>query len=91
MSQILPRIVQRFPKYRAQILVARKQDSVLDELCRDYDTVLRVLETEEERRRTGGGNEDKYRELVQLARDLERELLTRLAEWPQPGSENQEV
>ena len=80
MTQILPRIVQRFPKCGAQILAARTQDTVLDELCRDYDTVVRALEAEEMRRRKGQGGEDRYRELALLSKDLERELLARLAE-----------
>lgn len=77
---MIPRFVERFPKYGNIVLNAVAQDSVMAELCEDYDTVVEALEIEEARSDTKDGvPQETYRELVRLKRELEYELLERLA------------
>lgn len=82
------RIVERFPKYRSHLLNALGRDGVMAELCEDYDKVVVALEIEETR--TGKGVEksrETYRELMRLKRELEYELLERLATSDEPEAE----
>ena len=81
MSQVEPRIVARFPSYRERILRARTCDDVLVELCRDYDSVLEALEGKGVDETTALRQVRTRQELLQLARDLEQEVLTRLASY----------
>ncbi len=60
---MIPRIVERFPKYRRLVLNPLPRDGVMAELCEDYDKVVVALEIEDTR--TDKGNEksqDAYRE-----------------------------
>ena len=80
MMRTLPRIVERFPKYRDQVLRTQFLDVEFKDLCRDYDSVASALESEEKRLGQGGERRrDSYRELVRLSRELENEVLRRLA------------
>jgi hypothetical protein len=76
----MPRIVERFPKYRDQVLRTLFLDVEFKDLCRDYDSVACALESEEKRLSQEGEHpQDSYRELVRLSRELENEILRRLA------------
>ena len=79
MAEPVPRIVQRFPCYRDRLLRARWRDSDLGELIEDYDTLAEALETEEAHRKSGQGSEQAYKDLVGLCRELENDILRRLA------------
>ena len=79
MSRVIPRIAERFPRHRDEILRARFVDPELNEVCQHYDEVVDALEQEKAHKLTGEDSEDTCRELMRLSRDLERELLTRLA------------
>ena len=84
MSQVEPRITARFPEYRERILQARFRDVRVDELCRDYDAVLDALETEDAGeaaavQRARNRQQLLRQELLQLARELEQEMLAWLA------------
>jgi hypothetical protein len=81
MSQVEPRIVVRFPSHRERILVARSSDDILDELCRDYDSVLEALESKGVDETAALRQAQTRQELLQLARDLEQEVLARLASY----------
>ncbi len=81
MSQVEPRIVVRFPSHRERILSARSRDDVLDEMCRDYDSVLEALEGKGMDETAALRQARTRQELLQLARDLEREVLARLASY----------
>lgn len=80
-NQVEPRIIERFPSYRERILRARFCDDVLDELCRDYDSVLEALEGEGVNETAALRQARTRKELLQLARDLEQEVLARLASY----------
>lgn len=85
---MIPRIVERFPKYRSHVLNALPRDGVMAELCEDYDKVVEALETEEIRSGKGEGkSRETYRELVRLKRELEYELLERLATSGKPEAD----
>jgi hypothetical protein len=79
MSQAEPRIVVSLPGHRERILSARSSDDILDELCRDYDSVLEALEGKDVDETAARRQARTRQELLQLARDLEREVLARLA------------
>ena len=81
MSQVEPRIVARFPSYRERILEARSGDDILDELVRDYDSVLEALEGKGVDETAALRQAQTRQELLQLARDLEQEVLARLASY----------
>jgi len=81
MSQVEPRIVARFPSYRERILQARSGDGILDELVRDYDSVLEALEGKGVDETAALRQAQTRQELLQLARDLEQEVLARLASY----------
>ncbi len=81
MSQVEPRIVVRFPSYRERILQARSRDDILDELVRDYDSVLEALEGKGVDETAALRQAQTRQELLQLARDLEQEVLARLASY----------
>ena len=82
---MIPRIVERFPKYRSRVLNALPRDGTMAELCEDYDKVVAVLEAEETRSAEGGEiSQEAHRELVRLKRELEFELLERLATSDEP-------
>ena len=75
-----PQIVERFPKYRSRVLAVLPQDPLFAELSKDYDRVVEALELEcRSPRETGTDPEKTYRELLRLKRELEFELLERLA------------
>ena len=67
MSLTIPHIVERLPTHRDRILKARFQTDLVDELCRDYDTVAAALDAEHSARHR--------QELQLLARQLEQEML----------------
>jgi hypothetical protein len=67
MSLTIPHIAERLPAHRERILQARFQTELVDELCRDYDTVRAALD--------GELSEENRLDLLQLADDLEREML----------------
>jgi len=69
-------LVERYPGYRDEVLRRRFQDKLLDELCRDYDRIVRALEVNEPESDTSKTNSE---ELRALARKLEHEFLERLA------------
>ncbi len=79
MSQVEPRITARFPEYREQILRARFRDVRVDELCRDYDAVLEALEAEGADEAAARHRARNRQQLLQLVRELEQEMLERLA------------
>ena len=77
---MIPKIVERFPNYRDRVLSALSRDRVMSELCTDYDSVMSELEIAEGRSNGGGEQTTQiYRELARLKRDLEHEVLARLA------------
>ena len=78
MSQIEPRIVDRFPGYRERILRKYFQDVAVAELCRDYDCLIETLEAAKSRQGTDGQVSNICRELLELANTLEQELMDRL-------------
>ena len=81
MSQAEPRIVARFPSYRERILRARSCDDVLDEMCRDYDSVLQALEGKGMDETAALRQARTRQDLLQLARNLEQEVLARLVRY----------
>ena len=89
MSQVEPRIVARFPSYRERILQARSRDDILDELCRDYDSVLVALEGKGVDETAALRQARTRQELLQLARDLEQEVLARLASYEEQEEGNE--
>ena len=89
MSQAESRIVARFPNYRERILVARSCDDVLDEMCRDYDSVLEALEGKGVDETAALRQAQTRQKLLQLARDLEQEVLARLASYEEREEGNE--
>jgi hypothetical protein len=89
MSQVEPRIVARLPSYRERILVARSRDNILDELCRDYDSILEALEGKSIEETTALRQARTRQELLQLARDLEQEVLARLTSLEEAAKGNE--
>jgi hypothetical protein len=83
MSQVAPRIVDRFPGYRERILRKCFQDVAVAELCRDYDTLIEALETAESSQDSAS---DVHQELLELVNALEQELMDRLGAGPGKGS-----
>ena len=81
---MIPKIVERFPNYRDRVLSAWSRDQIISELCADYDAVISDLEIVEAR--SNGSDEQTtrtYRELARLKRELEHEVLARLATFPE--------
>ena len=78
MSQIEPRIVDRFPGYRERILRKYFQDVAVAELCRDYDCLIKTLEAAKSRQGTASHAGDLRKELLELVNALEKELLVRI-------------
>ena len=76
MARAYPSLLERYPGYRDEVLRRRFQDKLLDELCRDYDRVVRALEVIEPGSDTTNTNSE---DLRALARKLEHEFLERLA------------
>ncbi len=89
MSQVEPRIVARFPSFRERILSARSRDDVFDEMCRDYDSVLEALEGKGMDETAALRQARTRQELLQLARDLEQEVLARLASYEEREKGNE--
>jgi len=83
MSQVAPRIVERFPAHRERILRKCFQDAAVAELCRDYDCLLETLEAAKLRQDTASQASDIRQDLQELATALEQELLDRLG--PESG------
>ena len=73
-----PRIVGRFPGYRERILRKYFQDVAVAELCRDYDCLIETLEAAKSRQGTASQASELRRELLDLAKALEKELLVRI-------------
>jgi hypothetical protein len=82
MSQVEPRIVERFPAHRDRILRKCFQDAAVAELCRDYDCLIETLESAKPRHGTAQAS-DIRQELQELVNALEQELLDRLG--PEAG------
>ena len=78
MTQVLPRIVERYPQLREQVLRERFRDPDFNELNCDYDGIIKELELENQRIKNGQGSSEHQRELLQLILELENELLARL-------------
>lgn len=78
MHDSLPRIVDRFPRYRDRILRLCVGDSNIADLCEDYDRVLETIEAIDRQARTTDTHERDYGELLKLASQLEMELLDRI-------------
>ena len=76
---MIPRIVEHFPRYRSRVLRARLNDHFVAELCDDYDMVIAAIKDEETRLGDDASTTDTFHELVRLKRELEHELLERLA------------
>ena len=74
-----PRLIERFPAYRDEVLRWRFRDALIDELCRDYDCVVKAIDAGGQRSEFAGAGNDERRELQALARKLEHEFLERLA------------
>ncbi len=89
MSQIEPRIVDRFPGYRDRILRKCFQDAAVAELCRDYDCLIETLEATTSRQGTASQASDIRQELLGLVNALEKELMGRLG--PEPGERLRKV
>ena len=89
MSQIEPRILERFPGYRERILRKYFQDVAVAELCRDYDCLIETLEAAKSRQGTARKASNIYQELLDLANALEQELMDRLG--PEPGEGHREA
>lgn len=89
MSQIEPRILERFPGYRERILRKYFQDVAVAELCRDYDCLIETLEAAKSRQGTASQAGDLRQELLDLANALEQELMDRLG--PEPGEGHREA
>jgi len=78
MSQIEPRIVERFPVYRERILRKCFQDAAVAELCRDYDCLIETIEAANPRQGAASQAGDVRQDLLELVNALEQELLDRL-------------
>lgn len=78
MTQVEPRIVERFPDHRERILHKYFQDAAVAELCRDYDCLIETLEAAKSRQGAASQAGDIRQELLELAGALEQELLDRL-------------
>jgi len=78
MVRVLPRIVERYPQLRDQVLRECFRDPAINELNCDYDGIIDELELESQRIKKGQGSPEHQRELVQLILELENELLARL-------------
>jgi hypothetical protein len=74
-----PRLIERFPAYREEVLRRRFQDEFIDELCRDYDRVIGLLDADQQQSESGLTDCKQRQELQALARKLEHEFLERLA------------
>lgn len=79
MGLAIPHIVEKLPEHRERILKARFRSAVVDDLCRDYDTVAQALS---ETCRLDGYDSDVEQELLQLAGQLEEEMLSWLVSHP---------
>lgn len=69
MGMTIPQIVDRLPEHRSRILKARFRDQTVNDLCRDYDLLLKSLTNHQ------GSDEAIELELRRLAQALEREML----------------
>jgi transposase-like protein len=78
MIKVEPHIVARFPGQRDRILQKYFQDEAVAELCRDYDCLIETLEAAKSRQGTASQASDRQQELLELANELEKELLERL-------------
>jgi hypothetical protein len=76
MASTFPKLVERFPASSDDFCRWRFQDSLLDELCLDYERILDVLDSEQPPTDTSGSS---MQELRVLAGKLEYEFLCRLA------------
>jgi hypothetical protein len=78
MESVQPGIVDRFPGHRDRILRKYFQDEGVAELCRDYDCLIEALDAAKSRQGTASQASDRQQELLELANELEKELLERL-------------
>ena len=79
MDGVEPRIIESLPEHRDRILQERPRDSAIDELCRDYDEVIEALEGEGADKTATRRRARTRQDLLQLAQELEQEMLMRLA------------
>jgi len=82
METVEPRIVERLPSHRERILRGCFRDAAIAELCRDYDALLVAIEAEQPDADSGAPAERRKHDLLDLACDLEKELLDRLDRDP---------
>ena len=77
MTGKVPRIVERFPARRQQLLEARRVDPVIDAMCQDYDEVMEQLPAGETALKLAEQSIHTDRDLVRLAQEIEQEILAR--------------
>jgi len=85
MASGFPKLVERFPASSDDFCRWRFQDSLLDELCFDYERILDILDSEG---KSVGTPSSSTQELRVLARKLEYEFLQRLATHVAVTTEN---
>ena len=82
---VVPAFVKRFPEYEKTIIESRFRDNAINELCHDYDEVIRALEVSRKPPSVGSNYTTFPEDLCRLKRELEHELLRRL---PQEHSDS---
>jgi hypothetical protein len=85
MASGFPKLVERFPASCNDFCRWRFQDSLLDELCFDYERILDVLDSEG---LPADNSSSSLQELRLLASKLEYEFLQRLATHVAVTTEN---
>lgn len=78
MSLVEPHIVDQFPGYRDRILRKYFQHEAVVELCQDYDCLIETIEVAKSRQVTTSQASNRQQEMLELANELEKELLERL-------------
>lgn len=85
MASGFPKLVERFPASYDDFRRWRFQDSLLDEMCVDYERILNVIDSEGLPADTSSSS---MKELRLLASKLEYEFLQRLATHVAATTEN---
>jgi hypothetical protein len=85
MASSFPKLVERFPASYDDFCRWRFQDSLLDELCFDYERILNVIDSEGKPADTTSSS---MQELRVLASKLEYEFLQSLATHVAVATEN---
>lgn len=74
-----PRIWERLTVSHEELDKARSSDSIMDEICRDFEEVVEALRRAEAKSQTAGEVHTPDLELVRLARELAEEIDKRLS------------